>query len=54
MVRSMAYAYAELCDFDPDNVFRVMWEEAERFHSKFQRKRRIKRRVFFWKKRYRV
>lgn len=52
MVRSMAYAYAELGGYDKEEVFRLMWEETDKFHTKFQRKRRIKRRVFFWKDKY--
>ncbi|HLW14967.1 MAG TPA: lipopolysaccharide kinase InaA family protein [Flavobacteriaceae bacterium] len=52
MIRTMAYAYADLCDFDPDDVFRLMWEETEKFQNKFHKKRRIKRRVFFWKEKY--
>src|SRR5699024_3072981 len=53
MVRSMAYAYADLSDADREEVFRLMWNETMKFRNKFERKRRIKRRVFFWKKRYR-
>lgn len=52
MVRTMAYAYAALIDGDKEEVFNLMWGETEKFHNKFQRKRRIKRRVFFWKERY--
>lgn len=52
MVRIMAYAYADLCDFDPNDVFRLMWEETEKFQNKFHKKRRIKRRVFFWMEKY--
>ena len=53
MVRSMAYAYADLIDEEREEVFRLMWKETMRFRNKFDRKRRIKRRVFFWKERYR-
>lgn len=53
MVRSMAYAYADLSDADREEVFRLMWEETMKFRNKFERKHRLKRRVFFWKKRYR-
>lgn len=52
MVRTMAYAYADLSDFDRDEVFRLMWEETQNFQNKFQKKRRIKRRIFFWKHKY--
>lgn len=53
MVRSMAYAYADLIDEEREEVFRLMWKETMRFRNKFDRKHRIKRRVFFWKERYR-
>lgn len=52
MVRIMAYTYADLCDEDKDNIFRIMWEETDSFQNKFHRKRRIKRRIFFWKEKY--
>lgn len=52
MVRIMAYAYADLCNYDPDEVFQLMWKKTEGFADRFQRKRRIKRRMFFWKKKH--
>ena len=52
MVRTMAYTYAELGDFNKEDVFRLMWEETEKFQNKFHKKRRIKRRIFFWKDKY--
>lgn len=52
MVRSMAYTYADLCKHDREEVFRLMWEETENFQNKFHKKRRIKRRIFFWKDKY--
>lgn len=52
MVQIMAYEYASLGDYDHENVFRLMWQETERFQNKFHRKRRIKRFVFFWKDKY--
>lgn len=52
MVRIMAYTYAELCGYDKDNVFRLMWEETEAFQNKFHKRRKVKRRIFFWKDKY--
>lgn len=52
MVRSMAYSYAALSNFDREEVFRLMWEETEKFQNKFHKRRRIKRRIFFWKDKY--
>ena len=53
MVRTMAYAYADLSGADREDVFRLMWNETKKFRNKFNRKRRLKRRVFFWKEKYR-
>lgn len=52
MVRSMAYAYADLSQADREEVFDLMWRETKKFQNKFQRKRRLKRRIFFWKRKY--
>lgn len=52
MVEIMAKTYAELGHYNPDKVFQLMWEETQKFQEKFHRKRRIKRKVFFWKKKY--
>lgn len=53
MVQSMADAYSELGNYDKKEVFRLMWEETQKFQNKFHRKKRIKRRLFFWKSKYR-
>lgn len=53
MVRTMAYTYAELGAYDKEAVFRSMWEQTEAFQQRYHRKRRIKRKVFFWKSKYR-
>lgn len=52
MVKVMAYTYAELGGFNKEEIFQKMWKMTEDFQNKYHRKRRIKRRVFFWKDRY--
>lgn len=52
MVEIMAKTYAELGGYNPDMVFEKMWAETRKFQEKFHRKRRMKRNVFFWKKKY--
>lgn len=52
MVRIMAYTYAELGLYDKEEVFEKMWKMTEDFQNKYHKKRKIKRRVFFWKEKY--
>lgn len=50
MVEIMSKTYAELGDYNPDQVFQAMWLETRKFQEKFHRKRRMKRKLFFWKR----
>tara|TARA_R110002012_G_scaffold64308_3_gene169070 strand:+ start:33185 stop:33946 length:762 start_codon:yes stop_codon:yes gene_type:complete len=50
MVAVMSDEYAKLGGYDYNRVFNLMWEETEAFQNRFHRKRRIKNKVFFWRK----
>ncbi|UPS90554.1 MULTISPECIES: lipopolysaccharide kinase InaA family protein [unclassified Bizionia] len=50
MVEIMSDEYAKLGGYDYNRVFHLMWEETEAFQNRFHRKRRIKNKVFFWRK----
>lgn len=54
MVRIMADTYAGLCGFDKEKTYSLMWRETQKFQEKFHRKRRLKRRIFFWKEKYKT
>lgn len=50
MVEVMSDAYAKLSGHPFEDVFQKMWFYTEEFQTKFQRKRRLKKRLKFWKK----
>ena len=50
MVEVMSDEYAKLGGYDYNRVFNLMWAETEAFQNRFHRKRRIKNKVFFWRK----
>lgn len=49
MVEIMADEYAKLIDKSPSEVFAKMWFFTNQFQKKFHRKKRIKKRLKFWK-----
>ncbi len=52
MVRVMANEYAKLINEDEEKVYRKMWSLTEAFQKKYHDKIALKRKVFFWKKKY--
>ncbi|NNK86694.1 MAG: Kdo domain containing protein [Flavobacteriaceae bacterium] len=50
VVRIMSEEYAKLIDWDADEVFRKMWKNTEAFQTRFHRRRRLKKRLKFWKR----
>ena len=53
MVAVMSNEYAKLLSESEEEVFNKMWSLTEIFQKKYHKKTAIKRKVFFWKKRYR-
>ena len=53
MVAVMSNEYAKLVSESEEEVFNKMWSLTENFQKKYYKKNAIKRKVFFWKKRYR-
>jgi len=53
MIEIMSNEYAKCIDEDEGKVFNLMWQYTKEFQHQFYRKIRIKKRVFFWKKKYR-
>ncbi|MFK5983393.1 MAG: Kdo domain containing protein [Flavobacteriaceae bacterium] len=52
MVKIMANEYAKLLNIDESKVFNDMWGVTEAFQKKYYDKIALKRRIFFWKDKY--
>lgn len=50
MIKIISYKYATLINMDSEIVFKAMWKEVEKFQNKFHRKKRLKKKLIFWKK----
>lgn len=50
MVRIMADEYSRLYGKTTARVFEEMWRQTQEFQEKFQRKRRLKKKIKFWRK----
>lgn len=50
MVEIMSDEYAKLCNEDYNKVFDLMWRSTEDFQRKFHRKKRLKKKLKFWKR----
>jgi len=50
MVEVMSDEYAKCINADKDKVFNLMWQYTNEFQEKFHRKRRLKKKLKFWKK----
>lgn len=48
-VRIMSDEYAKCVGEDPEDLFRLMWADTQSYQHKFYRKRRIKKKLKFWK-----
>ena len=50
MIEVMSDEYAKISGYDYNKVFDLMWRETEAFQERFYRKKRLKKRLKFWKK----
>ena len=50
IVKTMSNEYARISGEDYNKVFNLMWKETEAFQEKFKRKKRLKKKLKFWKK----
>ncbi|PIA81385.1 Kdo domain containing protein [Gaetbulibacter sp. 4G1] len=50
MVEVMSDEYAKCSGKDYSTIFNLMWKETETFQEKYHRKRRLKKKLKFWKK----
>lgn len=50
MIEIMANEYAKITAWNEQKVFETMWRFTEEFQHKFYRKKRLKKRLKFWKK----
>ncbi|RNC84894.1 MAG: Kdo domain containing protein [Winogradskyella sp.] len=50
MVKIMSNEYAKVSGEDEDKVFSTMWKETQDFQERFHKKRRLKKKLKFWKK----
>jgi hypothetical protein len=49
MIAIMSNEYAKLSGLDEQKVFDLMWKYTSDFQKKYYRKKRIKKKIFFWK-----
>ena len=49
MVEIMSDEYAKCINEDYDKVFNLMWQYTNEFQEKYHRKRRLKKKIKFWK-----
>ncbi|MFV0540018.1 MAG: lipopolysaccharide kinase InaA family protein [Aestuariibaculum sp.] len=54
MVEIMSNEYAKCSGEDEQAIFKLMWQSTIDFQEKFYKKIRIKKRIFFWNKRYKT
>jgi len=52
MIKVMANEYAKLLGEDDSKVFNKMWGLTKEFQEKYHKKMALKRKVFFWKQKY--
>ena len=50
MVEVMSDEYAKVSGYDYEKIFNLMWKETSDFQDRFQRKKRLKKKLKFWKK----
>jgi len=49
MVEIMSDEYAKCSSYNFDEIFNLMWQETQAFQERFYRKKRLKKRLKFWK-----
>ncbi|MEW7292726.1 lipopolysaccharide kinase InaA family protein [Aquimarina sp. 2304DJ70-9] len=54
MVKTMSNEYAKCTGEDEKKIFDLMWKYTREFQHRFYRKIRLKKRIFFWKKKYKT
>lgn len=54
MIRVMSNEYAKCTGENEEKIFDLMWGYTKEFQHRFYRKIRIKKRIFFWKKKYKT
>jgi hypothetical protein len=50
MVKVMSDEYAKASGEEFNKIFNLMWHSTEEFQYKFHRKKRVKKKLKFWKK----
>lgn len=50
MVEVMSDEYAKCVGENKNKIFEMMWSDTQKFQEKFYRKRRLKKKIKFWKK----
>ncbi|MDY8134009.1 lipopolysaccharide kinase InaA family protein [Aquimarina sp. 2201CG5-10] len=53
MIKVMSNEYAKCTGEDEDQIFNLMWQYTSEFQNRYHNKRKLKRKIFFWKKKYR-
>ncbi|WP_378183878.1 lipopolysaccharide kinase InaA family protein [Aquimarina sp. SS2-1] len=53
MVRVMSNEYAKCTGENEAEIFKWMWQYTQEFQNRYHGKRKLKRKIFFWKKKYR-
>lgn len=50
MIEVMSDEYSKCIDEDYDTVFNLMWQYTQEFQERYHRRRRLKKKIKFWKK----
>ncbi len=53
MIKVMSNEYAKCTGEQESDIFRLMWKYTQEFQNRYHGKRKLKRKIFFWKKKYR-
>ncbi|MBQ4820243.1 lipopolysaccharide kinase InaA family protein [Aquimarina sp. MMG016] len=53
MIKVMSNEYAKCTGEDESKIFNLMWQYTQEFQNRYHGKRKLKRKIFFWKKKYR-
>lgn len=53
MIQIMSNEYAKCTEEEESEIFRLMWQYTQEFQNRYHGKRKLKRKIFFWKKKYR-
>ena len=50
LIEIMSDEYAKCIQENPEKILKLMWDATQKFHNKFQRKQRLKKKYKFWRK----